>query len=126
MNLFELSVVFAIIIIGVWVYNSTYTVSEHFTMSPCPNCGKRDKFQCFQCDECVWCWNKKGYGQCVPGNENGPYFSQDCYAWQSQPDPYRDYQYYLPGWRRWWWWTASQRTRDRLNNRYNFRQENVI
>ncbi len=125
MDLYHLLFVFMVIGIFVWILDRK-PINEGFTMSECPNCSKRDKFQCFQCDTCVWCWNKKGYGECVQGDSStGPHFRTDCTAWQSQPDPYLDYQYYLPGWRQWWWWTAPESTRDRLKSRYNFRQENV-
>lgn len=56
---------------------------ETFIAGPCPNCGKRDKLQCFECKTCGWCLTPNGYGECVPGDLNGPYFRQDCLAWQS-------------------------------------------
>ena len=122
-NFKNLIIPFVIILIVVGFSNKNKNnVTEGFTMSDCPNCGKRNKMDCFQCSECVWCITPGGYGECVPGNSNGPYFRKDCVKWYSQPDPVEDYQYYLPGWRQWWWWTAPQRTRDRLQARYMFKQ----
>ena len=107
--------------VGLWT--AGVPAVERFTMSGCPNCFNRGKMQCFQCDECVWCWTREGYGQCVPGNcVTGPTNPTECVAWQAAPDPDRDAQYYLPGWRGWWDWTLSPSARARLRNRYNFRQ----
>lgn len=111
--------VFFIGILILWViYNKNIT--EGF-MSPCPNCGKRNKMQCFQCSDCGWCVTSGGWGECVPGNENGPYFRSDCAAWQYHPHPIHDSQYYQPGWRRWWWWKMPERYRDRLRHAHSFR-----
>jgi hypothetical protein len=97
-------------------------VEEGFTMaSPCPNCGKRNKMDCFQCSDCGWCWIPSGYGQCVPGGPNGPYFRKDCIGWQYHPHPRFEGEMYLPGWRRWWWWRMPRRYRSRLRHRHNFR-----
>lgn len=121
MNL--LSTFFIVILIMiVYRYYSKNKSIEGFNTADCPNCGQRDKLQCFQCDGCGWAWNDKGYGECIPGNEQGPYFAKDTVEWQYRPDPITDYKYYLPGWRRWWWWKAPDNVRDRLNSRYIFRQ----
>lgn len=100
-------------------------VTEAFTMADCPNCFNRDQMQCYQCEHCIWCWTREGYGQCVRGDQRGPeepYFQQTCASWQTAPDPIKENYYYLPGWRQWWWWTLSDSARDRLINRHNFPQ----
>jgi hypothetical protein len=120
-----LPIIFIIIVPLIWLFMRSSN-NEGFTMSFCPNCFKRDKLQCFQCDRCVWCWTKEGYGECVLGNaETGPDDAKHCVAFQSEPDPILDYEYYTPNLLKWWDWTLSPEKRARLRNRYNFRQEIV-
>jgi len=58
---------------------------EDFMAGPCPNCGKRTQWQCSECGSCGWCVTPDGYGECVPGDQRGPYFRQDCLSWQYHP-----------------------------------------
>lgn len=77
-----------IIIIGFIVYmimKPTKGIIEPFMPGPCPNCGKRNKLTCFNCPTCGWCVTPDGHGECVPGDQNGPFFRQDCIAWQHRP-----------------------------------------
>jgi hypothetical protein len=62
-----------------------WSLCETFITGPCPNCGKRNKPQCFDCKSCGWCTTPDGDGECVPGNSQGPLFRQDCVAWQYEP-----------------------------------------
>lgn len=50
--------------------------------SSCRNCGKLGERRCGDCPSCGWCVSDNGYGECVPGDANGPYFRQDCVDWQ--------------------------------------------
>lgn len=83
---------------------------EGFIPGPCPNCGQRTKLQCTECSSCGWCLTPNGYGECVPGNKNGPYFRQDCLDWQyiprniyRTPRPIPVYKRPFWRWRRSWW-----------------------
>ena len=48
------------------------------------------------CIDCGICRNRKGNNVCVPGNEYGPYFSEDCmnYTHSSLYRPYYNDAYY--------------------------------
>lgn len=118
----NLLIIMIICLMLIYWFRETRIEVEGFSISPCPNCGQKDKLQCFQCDSCGWGWNDQGYGQCLPGNEQGPYFAKDIVKWEYTPDPIDNYKYYLPGWRQWWWGKASPSVRDRLRSRYIFKQ----
>lgn len=88
MNYYLIAIILFLFIMVVLLYRSYYQTSiEPFIAGPCPNCGKRNKLQCFECNTCGWCLTPNGYGECVPGDSKGPYFRQDCLAWQSGPPP---------------------------------------
>lgn len=56
----------------------------------CPSCNWRNRRTCSKCLNCGFCLTAEGTGECVPGDSNGPYFRNDCVAWE-----YGDqYQYY--------------------------------
>lgn len=57
----------------------------------CPSAGWRSRSSCAKCTNAGWCVNASGYGQCVPGDSSGPYFTSDCVYWE-YGDPY----YYAP------------------------------
>ena len=76
---------------------------------------------CFQCTDCSWGLTFGGWGECIPGNENGPYFREDCIAWQYHAHPIYENPYYQPVWRHWWWWGMPKRYRNRLRYAQNFR-----
>ena len=44
----------------------------------CSNCGYKSKYKCANCVNCGYCITPNGYGECVPGDSNGPYFRNDC------------------------------------------------
>ena len=73
--------------------------SEGFTILECPNCGQRDQWQCYECSTCGWCITPEGFGECVPGDQYGPYFRKDCLYWDYGPN----YLWYRPA-PRWYWW----------------------
>lgn len=107
MNSYVLILVIIFIFIFIFIFSivATYKtrVIEHFIAGPCPNCGKMNKMQCFGCGDCGWCVTPNGYGECIPGDQNGPYFRQDCVSWQHEP-PIPPYPSRLRPRRRLWRW----------------------
>ena len=85
----------AFIFILMYMYHKQPTL-EGFIPGPCPNCGQRNKLQCFDCSSCGWCLTPNGYGECVPGNSNGPYFRQDCLAWEYNPTTFFHRRIHVP------------------------------
>jgi hypothetical protein len=82
---------------------------ENFMISSCPNCGKRNYIQCFECNSCGWCITPDGHGECIPGNSDGPHFRRDCVDWKYEPkymsphmfrQPYTKYKF--PTFMRWY------------------------
>lgn len=56
--------------------------AEGFSMY-CPNCSKNNwmgESECYNCQNCGWCVDPNGYGQCTQGDYKGPYF-KDCRTW---------------------------------------------
>ena len=43
----------------------------------CDRRGDRGINSCLGCNNCGWCVDPNGYGSCVQGDQNGPYFA-DC------------------------------------------------
>lgn len=43
----------------------------------CNSMGWRGEGSCMSCQNCGWCVDGNGYGSCVQGDANGPYFA-DC------------------------------------------------
>jgi hypothetical protein len=98
---FALTLIFLII----WVpFAYSPPQIEGFISGPCPNCGHRDPMRCSECVDCGWCVTPNGYGECVPGNEDGPYFRRDCVQWIKgpvrRPPPTPVYR----RWNNWGWW----------------------
>ena len=75
----------------------------------CPSCGTKDKHSCGTCVNCGFCITVDGYGECVPGNNQGPFFRSDCAVWEygnpyyygqvypatiTHTSPYRQIRYY--------------------------------
>jgi uncharacterized membrane protein YgcG len=52
----------------------------------CKECSGLSRIHCGNCANCGYCYNYKGRGECVPGDENGPFFRDDCV----------DYEYVSP------------------------------
>jgi hypothetical protein len=48
----------------------------------CKNCSHLGKEKCGLCRNCGWCIDKKGKGQCVPGDGKGPHLHADCEIWR--------------------------------------------
>lgn len=92
-----------------YMFKKNHTI-EGFIPGPCPNCGQRNRLQCSDCASCGWCLTPDGYGECVPGNQKGPFFRQDCLDWQYEPRrfvsrqrPVSAYRRPFWRWRRYWW-----------------------
>lgn len=48
----------------------------------CSSCGYLGRGECNNCVNCGYSINASGYGQCIPGDSNGPYFSLDTMIWE--------------------------------------------
>ena len=48
----------------------------------CQDCGYLSRGACSSCTNCGYAINASGYGSCVPGGPNGPYFQQDAVAYE--------------------------------------------
>ena len=83
MNLFWIaiiSIMVVIVVVGL-LYQVEDPVTEGFMAGECPNCGKRDKLHCFECSTCGWCVTPNNYGECIPGNQEWPFFpSRLCFV----------------------------------------------
>lgn len=58
----------------------------------CPSCGWRSRHSCSKCTNCGWSINSSGYGECIPGDSKGSYFSNNTMYWE-YGDPYYYYPY---------------------------------
>jgi len=56
----------------------------------CTSCGYKSEYTCSECVNCGYCVTASGYGGCVPGDERGPYFAEDCVRWYYDYIPYYD------------------------------------
>jgi len=45
-------------------------------------CQSKGRHECGNCANCGYCMDRMGNGQCVPGDENGPWFRTDCVSWE--------------------------------------------
>lgn len=54
----------------------------------CGGCGYFNRRECSSCTNCGYCTTIDGNGECVPGDNFGPYFRKDCADWE-YTDPYR-------------------------------------
>lgn len=73
----------------------------------CGECGGKGRISCNNCENCGFCVTPEGNGECVTGDANGPYFREDCIAYEHSGNGYRTYQHVpyrrlldLPEWRR--------------------------
>lgn len=58
----------------------------------CGNCESKDRTMCAKCLNCGVCYDNIGRGKCMPGDSNGPFFTNDCSFWEYS-DPYFNYPY---------------------------------
>ncbi len=57
----------------------------------CGSCGWRNRYSCSKCTNCGFGIRADGYGECVPGDSSGPYFSNKYAYWE-----YGSPSYYAP------------------------------
>jgi hypothetical protein len=82
----------------------------------CKTCGELSRSKCNNCVNCGYCVSPRGNGECVAGDEYGPYFREDCAYYEYQrPNkkvlymPYLlfldEYDYHdhhnSPNWKKW-------------------------
>lgn len=80
-----LTVLFALIFVVV-LANYFANAAEHFTPHRwersypkyCSSCADLPRNKCNNCINCGYCVAPRGKGECVPGDENGPMFREDC------------------------------------------------
>lgn len=73
-------IIIAVLILVTLFYTNNKT-AETFAQY-CKNCGYKSRRKCSDCVNCGYCVTFSGYGECVPGDERGPYFRRDCAVWE--------------------------------------------
>ena len=58
-----------------------FLITQELYKRYCPSCGEKNQSGCAKCMNCGWCVNASGHGKCVPGDNYGPYFVNDCLYW---------------------------------------------
>jgi len=89
--------VFVLVLVCIFVPNKRD--KEHFYNNYsryCSQCGYSDRSECSDCVNCGFCITRGGYGECVPGDKKGPYFREDCYAWEYNSPRELYYYYHIP------------------------------
>jgi hypothetical protein len=69
-----------------------YDYYDYFNNKYCDDCGHKSRRSCSSCLNCGFCVTYDGYGECVPGDESGPYFREDCQYWEFN-NPWARYPY---------------------------------
>lgn len=69
-------------------WNLFYTSTKY-----CSECNTQSRYSCNNCINCGYCINNRGLGECVVGDESGPYFRDDCiyYEYGKQQNRYGSY-----------------------------------
>lgn len=122
MNLLNTTVIIFIVLLSVYIMMPKEFIEGYFPFRYCRSCGYRSRRQCNKCTNCGFCVPYRGKGNCVPGDNRGPYFRSDCVDWEYGDEYiYRDHPrryrrrrprssyfrgrrkpwYWSP--RRWWW-----------------------
>lgn len=71
-----------------------FYVSTQPKDSYCSECGTKGRRRCGECVNCGFCYTPNGYGECIPGDENGPYFREDCLNYEYTTPIIINDQYY--------------------------------
>ena len=76
-----------VILILIVLYFATITDNEESFIvysypKYCSECGQLNRFRCNNCVNCGYCYTPDGRGECVPGDGNGPFFRDDCVAYE--------------------------------------------
>ena len=58
-----------------------YTRATAEAFYSCPNCGTLSAWGCADCRSCGVCTTPDGRGECVVGDQQGPFFRADCVGW---------------------------------------------
>ena len=76
------TIIILVVIIGIIIICFNCESKEHYTQyrypKYCKSCGEKSRSKCNNCVNCGYCLTPNGYGQCVTGDEKGPYFREDC------------------------------------------------
>ncbi len=69
----------------------------------CKSCGNYGMNKCGSCANCGYCISPNGSGECVDGDQNGPYFRKDCIGWKyGMPITQPVYVPEIPIWSNWY------------------------
>jgi len=109
-----LIIIIIIIIVGVILYYKSKSNAENLVILDgqyCKECNQMSRGMCGTCQNCGYCINESGQGECIPGDDYGPYFRKDCLRWERNipiygnyyDTPYRWWDYLYPSyWGSWW------------------------
>lgn len=79
--------------INIFSKKENFTLVD-YSLNYCRSCGWKNRLSCRNCTNCGFCITANGVGSCVSGDENGPYFRQDCAVYEySKPSLYQYPQY---------------------------------
>ena len=87
------------VIILVIIYCIMYKTNTENYDSFCGNCQTMNALQCSQCQNCGTCTSNAGYKVCLPGDQDGPYFHDDCTQWHyphQKTNTKNDYEFSYP------------------------------
>lgn len=98
MNQNMLFMLWILVITGIIIYNAI-SLSKNKNIKEgyfpylsfkgyCGGCGKLSREDCSSCTNCGFCTTIDGRKNCVPGDNFGPYFREDCADWEYS-DPYQ-------------------------------------
>lgn len=77
-------------------HKENYVVYSERDKWRCKECSGLNRINCGNCANCGFCYDYKGKGTCVPGDQNGPFFRSDCVDYEYiSPIYYTDV---YPGW----------------------------
>ena len=77
----KLLILFSVIAIFIVFYNYYNTIESYLNIDYCPKCHDLWEGKCNNCNNCGWCIDSDYYGQCMPGDKNGPYKNKFCRKW---------------------------------------------
>ena len=92
-------------LIGILIYVINCDINEHYyiydNLSYCKSCGEKSRIECNKCINCGYCRTPNGNGECVPGDEKGPYFREDCVDYEYNTPIYSYFSsWFYPFWGR--------------------------
>jgi hypothetical protein len=75
--------------------NETFAADLYPKEFSCNKCERKDRKSCGECINCGFCFTGDGYGKCVHGNEDGPFFGHHCWDYEYRTPIVTDDLYYL-------------------------------